>query len=67
MSAGGAWAPVYLDNAATTGVRTIVSANPGCMMQLVAGLRERGEQVEVVHIMTLLDRAYAAASAPEIV
>ncbi len=55
-----------LDNAATTGVRTIVSANPGCMMQLVAGLRERGEQVEVVHIMTLLDRAYAAASAPEI-
>ena len=49
-----------LDNAAKTGARTIVSANPGCMLQLASGLRERGEDVEVVHIMTLLDRAYAA-------
>lgn len=49
-----------LNNAATTGARTIVSANPGCMLQLVAGLRARGEDVEVVHIMTLLDRAYEA-------
>jgi glycolate oxidase iron-sulfur subunit len=47
-----------LDNAATTGARTIVSANPGCMLQLVSGLRARGEDVDVVHIMTLLDRAY---------
>ena len=49
-----------LDNATRTGARTIVSANPGCMLQLAAGLRHRGEQVEVVHIMTLLDRAYQA-------
>lgn len=48
-----------LDNAARTGARTIVSANPGCMLQLAAGLRERGEDVEVAHIMTVLDRAYA--------
>jgi len=51
-----------LDNAANTGARTIVSANPGCMLQLASGLRERGAEVEVVHIMTLLDRAYAAKS-----
>jgi glycolate oxidase iron-sulfur subunit len=51
-----------LDNARTTGARTIVSANPGCMLQLEAGLRRRGEAVEVVHIMTLLDRAYAGAA-----
>lgn len=49
-----------LDNAEKTGAATIVSANPGCMMQIVAGLRERGMDVEVVHIMSLLDRAYAA-------
>jgi glycolate oxidase iron-sulfur subunit len=52
-----------LDNARTTGACTIVSANPGCMLQLEAGLRRRGEAVEVVHIMTLLDRAYGGAAA----
>ncbi|HUG16075.1 MAG TPA: heterodisulfide reductase-related iron-sulfur binding cluster [Thermomicrobiales bacterium] len=52
-----------LDNALRTGTRTIVSANPGCMLQLIAGLRQRGQDVEVVHIMTLLDRAYAALDA----
>jgi glycolate oxidase iron-sulfur subunit len=52
-----------LENAAKTGARVIVSANPGCMLQLVSGLRERGEEVEVIHIMTLLDRAYDVASA----
>lgn len=49
-----------LDNAMRTGARTIVSANPGCMLQLVSGLRARGEDVDVVHIMTLLDSAYDA-------
>lgn len=53
-----------LDNAGKTGAATIVSANPGCMMQIAAGLRKRGIDVEVVHIMTLLDRAYAATPAP---
>ncbi|HEX5164115.1 MAG TPA: heterodisulfide reductase-related iron-sulfur binding cluster, partial [Thermomicrobiales bacterium] len=50
-----------LTNAASTGAPVIVSANPGCMLQLQAGLRERGVETEVVHIMSLLDRAYAAA------
>ncbi|MGH9174380.1 MAG: (Fe-S)-binding protein, partial [Vicinamibacterales bacterium] len=48
-----------LVNAATTGAATIVSANPGCMLQLQSGLRARGSDTEVVHIMSLLDRAYA--------
>lgn len=52
-----------LRNAGSTGAATIVSANPGCMLQLEAGLRERGRDVEVVHIMTLLDRAYASKEA----
>lgn len=50
-----------LDNAAKTGAPTIVSANPGCMLQLQSGLRQRGVDTAVVHIMTLLDRAYAAS------
>lgn len=50
-----------LGNAATTGAPVIVSANPGCMLQLRAGIMQRGWDIEVVHIMTLLDRAYQAA------
>ena len=50
-----------LRNAALTGAPTIVSANPGCMLQLASGLRARGAETRVEHIMTLLDRAYAAA------
>lgn len=49
-----------LRNAATTGAPVIVSANPGCMLQLSAGIAQRGLKTEVVHIMTLLDRAYMA-------
>ncbi|MEX1157308.1 MAG: heterodisulfide reductase-related iron-sulfur binding cluster [Thermomicrobiales bacterium] len=52
-----------LDNAAKTGAPTIVSANPGCMLQLQSGLRQRGTETNVVHIMTLLDQAYAADEA----
>jgi glycolate oxidase iron-sulfur subunit len=47
---------------AGTGARVVASANPGCTMQLSAGLRERGETgIEVVHPVELLDRAYAAS------
>jgi glycolate oxidase iron-sulfur subunit len=46
---------------ATTGVAIVASANPGCVMQLAAGLKEAGSPVEVVHPVELLDRAYAAA------
>ncbi len=41
-----------------TGVRVIASANPGCTMQIAAGLRELGVDAEVVHPVQLLDRAY---------
>jgi glycolate oxidase iron-sulfur subunit len=43
-----------------TGAAVVATANPGCTMQLAAGLRERGSSVEVVHPVQLLDRAYAA-------
>jgi glycolate oxidase iron-sulfur subunit len=50
-----------LDNALATKPDLIVSANPGCMLQLRAGLRARGDGREVVHLIELLDRAYSRA------
>lgn len=50
-----------LDNALATGAQVIVSANPGCMLQLEAGLRARGVRVPVLHLIEVLDCAYAAA------
>jgi glycolate oxidase iron-sulfur subunit len=47
---------------AATGAMTVASANPGCTMQLAAGLRELGSDVDVVHPVELLDRAYAASA-----
>jgi glycolate dehydrogenase iron-sulfur subunit len=44
-----------------TGATTVVTANPGCILQLAAGLRARGRDVEVLHVVEVLDRAYAAA------
>jgi glycolate oxidase iron-sulfur subunit len=39
----------------------IVSANPGCILQIVAGLRAAGSSVPVVHIMRFLDDPAAFA------
>jgi len=47
-----------------TGAATVVTANPGCILQLAAGLRARGRDVEVLHVVEVLDRAYAAAERP---
>jgi glycolate oxidase iron-sulfur subunit len=41
-----------------TGARTVASANPGCTMQIAAGLRALGADVAVVHPIELLDAAY---------
>ncbi len=50
-----------LDNALATGADTIVTANPGCELQLQAGLRQRKAAVRVRHIVDLLDEAYGRA------
>jgi Fe-S oxidoreductase len=41
----------------------IATANPGCMLQLELGVRRSGGAQEVVHVVDLLDRAYAAETA----
>jgi glycolate oxidase iron-sulfur subunit len=41
-----------------TGAQTVVTANPGCIIQIVQGLRAAGAPVEVRHIVEVLDEAY---------
>jgi glycolate oxidase iron-sulfur subunit len=48
-----------LDHAATTRAEVIVTANPGCYIQLQSGLDERGDPTRVKHIVELLDEATA--------
>jgi glycolate oxidase iron-sulfur subunit len=49
-----------LRNIAATGATLVVTGNPGCLMQIGAGLRRNGKDVRVVHPIDLLDAAYAA-------
>jgi glycolate oxidase iron-sulfur subunit len=49
-----------LDNALATPASVIATANPGCQLQLQAGLRGRHAPVQVRHIVDLLDDAYRA-------
>ncbi|MDE3076828.1 MAG: (Fe-S)-binding protein [Chloroflexota bacterium] len=46
-------------NVAATGADVLVSANPGCMIQMATGLRRRGYPASVKHIVEILDEAYA--------
>jgi len=41
----------------STGAAVVASGNPGCTMQLLAGLRELGADVQVVHPIEILDEA----------
>jgi glycolate oxidase iron-sulfur subunit len=41
---------------------TVVTANPGCAMQIASCLRDAGADVEVKHVVEILDEAYAAYS-----
>ena len=45
-------------NIVRTGADTVVTANPGCLMQIQSGLRQVGSNVRVVHLLDLLDEAY---------
>lgn len=47
-----------LANIDKTGATVVASANPGCSVQLEAGVRATGRKVEVIHPITLLARAY---------
>ncbi len=46
-----------------TGVKTVITANPGCHMQLRTSLRRNGVDSEVKHIAQVLDEAYGGEAA----
>jgi glycolate oxidase iron-sulfur subunit len=50
-----------LKNIEAAGTEVVATGNPGCMMQIGAGLLRTGSKVAVVHPVDLLDESYAAA------
>ena len=50
-----------MDDVAATGASVICTANPGCTLQLETGVRRRGLDAEVRHVIELLDESYGAA------
>jgi glycolate oxidase iron-sulfur subunit len=41
-----------------TRAQAVVTANPGCIMQIAMGLQRAGHAIPVLHIMDLLGWAY---------
>ncbi len=49
-----------LDNIASTGAPWVTTGNPGCLMQIGAGLIRAGMSARTIHPVDLLDASYAA-------
>ncbi|OLC58382.1 MAG: hypothetical protein AUH85_00860 [Chloroflexi bacterium 13_1_40CM_4_68_4] len=47
-----------VERIALTRASVVVTANPGCAMQIESGLRRAGLDIRVVHLVELLDAAY---------
>jgi glycolate oxidase iron-sulfur subunit len=45
----------------STGAQIVATANPGCLLQLEAGVRLHGSKQRVMHVVELLDQAYRRA------
>jgi glycolate oxidase iron-sulfur subunit len=48
-----------VSNIVRTGARVVATANPGCAIQVAAGLRAAGYAADVRHVVELLDAAYS--------
>ena len=51
-----------MDSVNNTPATIVATANPGCMLQLQAGVRLHGHGQRVLHVVEVLDEAYAAAA-----
>jgi glycolate oxidase iron-sulfur subunit len=51
-----------MQNVNATGAERIATANPGCMLQLRAGVVKYGRGQRVSHVVEILDEAYRAAN-----
>jgi glycolate oxidase iron-sulfur subunit len=49
------------ENVIATSAEIVATANPGCALQLAAGLREKSSSMQVKHVIELLDEAYGGA------
>jgi glycolate oxidase iron-sulfur subunit len=47
-----------MEYVASTKASLLVTANPGCMIQLAAGVRQHGKRQQVLHVVEVLDLAY---------
>jgi len=47
-----------MESVQSTEASLIVTANPGCMLQLQAGVRQQGSGQRVMHVVEVLDAAY---------
>jgi glycolate oxidase iron-sulfur subunit len=47
-----------MDNTEATGAEVIASANTGCMIQMRSGVKQRGMEARVLHVVEILDAAY---------
>jgi glycolate oxidase iron-sulfur subunit len=54
-----------MDNARSTAAQVIVTANPGCILQLRAGAQLHATGQEVLHVVELLARAMQFGSSPD--
>ncbi|MEO5589998.1 MAG: heterodisulfide reductase-related iron-sulfur binding cluster [Gemmatimonadaceae bacterium] len=52
-----------LANIAETGAALVATGNPGCMMQIGAGLLRSGSKARTIHPIDLLDASYASGKA----
>jgi len=52
-----------MTDVAQTHATTIVTANTGCHMQMIYGVRKANIEAEVIHLVELLDRSYFKADA----
>lgn len=48
-----------------TNAAIVVTTNTGCQMQMIYGVRKAGLETEVIHLVELLDRAYAGGDLDE--
>ncbi len=47
-----------------TGADAVITANPGCIIQIAQGLATAGSPIEVLHLVELLDQAYSPGTSP---
>jgi glycolate oxidase iron-sulfur subunit len=53
-------------NCLSTGADLVVSANPGCLVQISSALKRAGQQVPVLHMIELMDAAIQGTPAKEL-